>query len=154
MTSPSREADVLELCRRIEMAMAQLYDRLAELHSRRDEVRELWTKTAREEDNHAAQFELLLKRPSQPGVRADSAKAEKALRAVETILASYTERAPSVEEALEEAVTLENSLAQYHAEYAVEFGDEEQRRLFRAMMAADNDHVGALRAALERERRV
>jgi rubrerythrin len=148
------DAEVLEACRKIELRMAKLYDLLADLHAAHEKVRKLWAKTAREEDNHAQQFALLLRRPDGlPGLRVDGSKAEQALKAVDTIIASYHEKAPSVHEALEAAMTLEHTLAKYHADYAVEFTDEGQRQLFRAMMAADNDHVGALQAALGSHRK-
>jgi rubrerythrin len=145
------DVELLEICRRIEETMARLYHRLAEMHAGH-EVQALWHKTAREEENHALQFELLQRRPDLPPVRIDAARALKALEVAETVLAGYELEAPSVAAALEEAMLLEHSLAQYHADLAVAFPNDEQNRLFGSMMAADADHFGALQAALERER--
>lgn len=146
-----RDVKILEVCRKVEQATGRLYQLLARLHGDDAGMAALWAKTAREEENHARQVEMVMRRRSQMAVvvRADPGKAEKALALVESAIAASTVSTPSTRQALEEAITLENVLMQFHADYAVEFTDAADQNLFRSMMAADRDHVGALQAALE-----
>jgi rubrerythrin len=48
----------LKLCAEMEREMGALYRDLAAAHAEDPELAQLWFKTAREEDNHARQFEL------------------------------------------------------------------------------------------------
>ncbi len=146
------QARVLDTCHKLELTMAKLYYLLARQHAELAPVQALWVKTAREEDNHAQQFALLLRRGrTRPPARVDAEKAKAALAALEAVLTAFEAKAPSVHEALESAVMLERALAQFHADYAVAFANEDERKLFRSMMAADEDHVVALEAMLTRD---
>jgi rubrerythrin len=142
---------ILDTCRKVEEAAARLYHLLAKLHRDNAGMAALWTKTAREEENHATQIEMLRRRKMQmaSSVKVDPTKAEKALELVEAVIVDAMLNSIPVRRALEEAVTLENVLVQFHTDYAVEFADEADQKLFRSMMAADRDHVGALSAALD-----
>jgi hypothetical protein len=141
---------VLQVCQKVEEAAARLYHLLAKLHRDDAALSALWTKTAREEENHARQIEMVLLRRErmEAEVRADAQKAARALALVESTIAESMLRPPPVQKALEEAITLENVLMQFHADYAVEFGAPADQQLFRSMMAADREHVGVLQAAL------
>jgi rubrerythrin len=144
-------ARVLDACRRVEEGAARLYHRLAHVHRADGAIAALWTKTGREEENHARQVQMVI-RPRAPiasGLRVEYAKVERALAMVQALIEGVDSAPPPVGRALEEAITLEKTLAQFHAEYAVEFAEPAYRQLFRSMMAADRDHVGALEAALE-----
>ena len=91
---------VLRACRAIELAMAGLYEALAEIHQRDPSMAALWRKTAREETNHAAQFSLLLE--AIPETIKESALDAQALenlhQAVENTVEEYRLRSPSVRE--------------------------------------------------------
>jgi rubrerythrin len=145
------DVTLLDLCRKVELAAARLYHLYAKLH--RDEVgiSALWLKTAREEENHAQQIQMVIRRRGQLAVtiQADPEKAQKALALIEEMIAQGMVSVPPVHRALEDAVTAEHAFVQFHADYAVEFREESDRSLFRSMMAADKDHVGALQAALD-----
>jgi hypothetical protein len=142
---------ILSTCRKIEEGAAQLYHLLAEVHREEAHMAALWTKTAREEENHAQQIALVQRSQAKSGatVKVDLEKAEEALRMVGAVIEAYRRESPTVRQALEEAITIEYALTQFHADYAVEFGDAAYRQLFRSMMAADQQHVEALKAALD-----
>jgi rubrerythrin len=141
---------VLDLCRKIEEGAARLYHRLAYVHRADGAISALWTKTAREEENHARQVEMVLRQrgPVARAVNVDQTKAERALAMVHSLIDASDAAPPPVGQALEEAITLEGLLVQFHADYAVEFSEPSYQQLFRSMMAADRDHVAALAAAL------
>ena len=141
---------VLDLCRKIEEGAARLYHRLAYVHRSDGAISALWTKTAREEENHARQVEMVLRQraPVARALNVDQAKAEQALAMVQSLIGAVDATTPPVGQALEEAITLESLLVQFHADYAVEFSEPSYQQLFRSMMAADRDHVAALENAL------
>jgi rubrerythrin len=144
-----RDITLLDLCRKVELAAARLYRLYAKLHRQEAGTSALWLKTAREEENHARQIEMVMRRRARLAVtvRADPEKAQKALALLEEGAAQSMLNAPSVRHALEEAITAEHALMQFHADYAIELHEASDRNLFRSMMAADRDHIGALQAA-------
>jgi len=146
-----RDVTLLNVCRQVEQAAARLYHLYAKLLRDEPGISALWLKTAREEENHARQIEMVIRRHTQVAVsvHADPEKAKSALALTEQMIALAMVNTPSVRRALEDAITAEHAFAQFHADYAVEFGEEADRNLFRSMMAADKDHVGALEAALD-----
>jgi len=146
-----RDVALLGVCRQVEAAAARLYHLYAKLHRDDAGMSSLWLKTAREEENHARQIEMVMRRHARISavVRADPEKAQKALTLLEETIAHSMLTTPPIRRALEEAITIENAFMQFHADYAVEFSDSSDQRLFSSMMAADRDHVGALQAALD-----
>jgi rubrerythrin len=141
---------VLSACRAIELAMAGLYDALAEIHARDPAIARLWRKTAREEDNHAAQFSLLLDgmRDAILETVVDLAMLDQVRQAVENTVEEFRLRSPSVREALVAAIDFEEAMDRLHAQHAVTFIDRRCQRVFEAMMAADHGHLAKLRLAL------
>jgi rubrerythrin len=147
-----RDTKVLGACLKVEAAAARLYHLFAKLHRGDAGMSALWTKTAREEENHARQVEMVMLRRDRVSVvvRADPQKAERALAMLESAIGDSMLSTPDIRRALEEAISLENVLMQFHTDYAVEFTETVDQQLFRSMMAADREHVGALQAALDR----
>jgi len=130
--------------------MAGLYEALAEMHAHAPAIARLWRKTAREEDNHAAQFSLLLDGMREAVLEAtvDLSALESVRQAVENTIEEYRLRPPSVREALVAAIDFEEAMDRPHADQAVSFVDVRCRRMFEAMMAADCGHAAKLRLAL------
>jgi rubrerythrin len=147
-----RDTKVLGACLKVEAAAARLYHLFARLHRDDAGMAALWSKTAREEENHARQVEMVMLRRDRMSVvvRADLQKAERALAMLESAITDSMLSTPDLRRALEEAISLENVLTQFHADYAVEFVEAVDQQLFRSMMAADRDHVAALQAALDK----
>jgi rubrerythrin len=143
---------LLELCEQIELLAGQAYRKLAELHASDRELAALWTKTASEEDNHAAQFRVsaAMLAGMVDYVRVTSVDAVAAIDRLQAFLTLCAASPPSPIEALSEMIALEESLASFHLDNAAAFVRPEHRKLFQAMMNADRGHVEALRAALVR----
>jgi rubrerythrin len=141
---------LLELCEQIELLAGQAYRKLAALHAADTALAALWTKTAYEEDNHAAQFRVsaAMLAGMVDHVRVTSGDALAAVAKLRTFLLRCTSNPPSPSEALSEMIALEESLASFHLDNAAAFVRPEHRKLFEAMMKADRGHVEALRAAL------
>jgi len=140
---------ILELCRAIELAHAQWYRTLAEIHSAEPSLAALWRKTADEEEGHAAQFQLAIAGAAGVvRVKGDAESLKRVLRALEQDTQRLWERRPSALEALTTAIRMEELMAQVHLDQSAEFGQDSYRRLFRAMMASDHGHVDSLRTAL------
>jgi rubrerythrin len=141
---------LLDTCHAIELACERLYSALADAHADHPPIASLWRKTAREEQAHAAQFRLLMAGhgAAVEEVAVDRTEALAALQELEATASRIRMQTPTVEEALTFAVRLEERLAKFHADTAAIFHEDSQRRLFRAMMAADDRHTDALREAL------
>jgi rubrerythrin len=142
----------LEACLRLETIAAETYFALADAHGNDPEISALWRKTAGEEINHAEQFKLALR--LREGLvremRAEEPDVQEALELARAFLERVRTDPPGIVEALKTAVQLEVRFADLHADEAVGFRKGSQRRLFRAMREADDDHVQRLRAALHK----
>jgi rubrerythrin len=147
--------EILATCRRVEERAGDLYRILADSHAHVPAISALWRKTAREEDSHANLVAQSLRKvaSNEARVTITAQRAAQILAAIESIIASVRTQPIPVAQALEEAIGLERLMAECHADYAVQFNDPVQHQLFSAMMAADQDHVGSLQAALEDLRR-
>lgn len=140
----------LEIGYRLERAMFDLYQVLATAHEDAPTIAKLWRKTAREEEQHAAQFRLALSnaRSMVFEVRAEWKDALQMVQAIEALVQRYRANPPTIPEALRSAIALEKSLAHLHVDRACVFANDAHQRLFRAMMAADEEHIGSLENAL------
>ena len=139
----------LKLCAEMEREMGALYRDLAAAHAEDPELAQLWFKTAREEDNHARQFELALLYDEKLGTVLVTSETAKALVGVVPEMRwRLAEGQTSPVKALRTAIELEERFADFHMTTVTTFGTPGLRKLFEAMMAADRDHVAALRAEL------
>jgi len=132
--------------------MAGLYEELAALHHFDGTVARLWRKTAHEELNHAAQFSLLIETMSDAvsATLVDAGILDRVRLSIENTVEEYRLYPPSVREALVASIDFEESMHALHADQILVFADGQSKRLLQAMMAADRDHVAALRATLSR----
>ncbi len=140
---------LLDVCRRIEFAMAGLYRYLADRYPDLPDVAAALRKTANEEENHALQFQLASKLPNllvelKVGVEA----ADRLLKTVQDLDAKIRQAPPSAVTALQVALELERRLTDYHMDSIGVFQSPQLQEMFKAMMAADKNHQGALGEAL------
>jgi rubrerythrin len=142
--------EVLTACRDMETAMADLYEMLAKVHADIPHMVKLWTKTANDERNHAAQFALALDigNAAVEAVRVDLSVIERTIRSVKLLQKECATHPPTVEQALQAAISFEEALVNLHADKIPIFADASHKKLFGAMMAADQEHVGRLRRML------
>lgn len=141
-------ATVLEICRDIELASAELYEYFAEIFSDHREMAALWNKTAREEKKHALQFFVAMKLRREQIVGnlfVDSSTAGNTLSFVQSIYTMVKESPPTMLEALNVAITLEVNLGKFHMTTVGHFIDDSHKKLFTTMMNSDKKHVEALR---------
>ena len=140
---------VLDICRDVELQSEQLYLYFAGLFPGESSDARLWEKTAREEKNHAYQFELAIKanKGMLHSVSLDIQLAENILEYVQSVLDQVKRTPPGAREALECAIKLEERLAEFHLHCIAGFTSESQKKMFESMMAADNHHLKALRDA-------
>jgi rubrerythrin len=148
-TMTMEEVRILDICRDIEILNEQLYRYFADLFSENKEIATLWKKTANEEANHAQQFELAIriKKELLESVIIDAWTVATAFKFVRTLLESVKKSPPSVADALQIGVMLEERLTNLHLECIACFTEESHKMLFRAMMAQDNRHMESLREA-------
>ena len=132
--------------------MAGLYEELAALHDYDPAIAALWTKTAREEMNHAAQFSLLIETMSGTvsAVLVDPASLDRVRKAIESTVEEYRLHPPSVRDAMVAAIDFEESMHSLHADQILVFANPLSKRLVHAMMAADRGHIAAIRTALSK----
>lgn len=125
-----------------ELLNEQLYRYFAGLFPENEEIATLWRKTANEEANHAQQFELAIriKKELLVSVTIDAWTVATAFKFVRTLLESVKKSPPSVADALQIGVMLEERLTTLHLECIAGFTEESHKMLFRAMMAQDDRH--------------
>lgn len=131
--------------------MAHLYEVLAEAHRGSPSASRLWHKTAGEEHQHAAQFRLGMSGGGAmiTEVRIAWRDARDMIDAIERLARRYEEEPPSVPDALNTAISLEESLSNLHMNRACRFANTSHQQLFDAMMAADRKHLESLREGLQ-----
>ncbi len=141
--SPAR---FLHVCQHIEHRAADFYRLLAAAHKDYPNVSALWTKTAREEDNHALQYNVLMAGSAAivESCNNDLDAALETLRSVEEVIAQCRQDKPTPLEALRIAILMEEGLQRFHSVNAVNFRQNSYAKLFEAMMNADRAHIKAL----------
>jgi len=144
---------VLEICRDIELASGELYRYFAEIFSGHEAMAALWRKTATEEDNHAMQFVLAIKMRKETIIDTlslDISRAENTLKVVKSLTDLVRKNKPSMHEALQAAIKMEKGLVGFHMATVAHFVHESHKKLFTAMMKADNEHIEALEKFYQR----
>ncbi len=143
---------ILGACQMIENLCARLYSELARAHAADHEAHFVWNKTAEEELNHAQQIAMALRLTQGKGLdpNVDLRRAHATISMLRSSLNDARARPPSVVDALRMAVSLEEHLSRFHLEEATVIDDPAMKSLFRAMQAADRQHVETLRALLFR----
>lgn len=144
------DTHILEKCREIELLSKKLYLFFADLYAADADVRALWMKTADEEQNHADQFTLALKMKKNLSLtlHIDMQKAVFIVGELEKMINRFEVNPPKLVDALSTAIKLENYLADFHLVCVASFEDQSFKNMFSAMMAADQQHLARLEAAL------
>jgi len=140
----------LDLCAKNERMCAELYHYYSDLFRERDDISQLWKKTALEEENHQKQFELALRLSTSCDLELTSS-VERALSVHQTFLRLLDHvrmQPPDLLTALKKAIEMEEAIADIHLESSVVFKDSHVYELFRAMCDADQGHVESLKMYL------
>jgi len=146
----SGDCPIFEICAKIEAQTAELYHYYSELFHDDPDVARLWHKTALEEENHLRQFELAgrLYRKDDFTVAADIERAQRICHKLGALVSHVRQHPPDLETALTRAIEMEELLADLHMESVVRFTDGSVQKVFRAMMAFDQEHVHSLKKLL------
>lgn len=140
---------ILEKCREIELLCRDIYTCFAEIFADDPEAVTLWRKTAVEEQNHADQITLALKlrKGLSCHVEIDCSQIDFRITQMQGYLETVKISPPTLKEALALAIKLERKISSFHLDEMMVFEDESIKKLFRAMMASDRNHVESLEAA-------
>lgn len=146
------EISILNTCCEIEETAAQLYWYFASLYKDNAQLREAWEKTAREEEEHAAQFRLAsrLRGSGMRVLKTDYYKVKNVLDKMQTIYAGVQKSPPCQDDALRFAISMERALAEYHIGALVTFRDKELAHLFTSMKQNDESHIERFQQAVQR----
>lgn len=142
---------VLELCRDIELKCGELYSFFADNFREIPAATSLWRKTAGEESNHANQFTLainLLRTGIIDSLTIDRGQGDQTLQTITQLLHACRQQTPSLTEALQIAISVEEQLEVFHLNAIAAFSDESHKKLFDAMMKADRRHRETISEAL------
>lgn len=144
LSSSMEVVSLLQICRDIETVCAEIYHVYAERFAADEDLRELWQKTFEEERNHANQFVMAINLRRDGVVvnmNIDRARATQILEMVKGIYSGILVNMPSKIDALRSAIKLEKKLSEFHLDVMADFQDEGMKKMFSAMMMADNQHV-------------
>lgn len=138
----------LDLCRGIEGQCADLYHYYSSIYEDIPEVSGLWKKTALEEENHAKQFELVIRlwNETEFDVLLGSMRTAYSIQLkLSDLLKNIRHTRPDPLLAISKAVEMEERLADLHAHISLKFKEESMQKLFNALNGADCDHIADLR---------
>lgn len=152
VTMTISEQILLEKCREIELLCKELYDYFAELYADDEDAVRLWSKTAAEEENHAAQFTMALRLINDLPciILVDAARVESVILQFKGMIAKVKSAPPKLVDALGSSIKLEKYLAEFHLGCVAMFENDSYRKMFNAMMLSDNKHVESLQAAYDK----
>jgi rubrerythrin len=151
---PIETINTLHKCAEIEEVLGKMYDMFAEAYQEHPEISQVFKKTAGEERNHEYQIRLAIKSfcPTIESMALTTEEADKHLSMVRDFLEKLNNGIPDIEEALDIALKLEDISTRFHMDAAARFSDPSCAKLFKAMMAADEDHVATLEQTLKKLR--
>ncbi len=152
ITMTISEQILLEKCREIELLCKELYDYFAGLYSDNEDAVRLWSKTASEEANHAAQFTMALRLINDLPciILVDATRVESVILQFKGLIAKIKSAPPKLVDALGSSIKLEKYLAEFHLGCVAMFEDDSYRKMFNAMMSSDKEHVESLQAAYDK----
>lgn len=143
---------LLSTCAAIERAVGDIYFQFEQMYADIPQLSDLWQKTAREELNHEQQF-LMASRLYSSQLKPDSSVSLERLVTILSAVRGVHDRVlqspPSPERALKLAIDLEKQLVETHLKAVLCFDSQSVNGLFKAMMAADQEHVAALQKFLD-----
>lgn len=145
------EQILLEKCRKIEMYCAELYQYFTGLFSDNEQAAALFSKTALEEEGHAEQFTFALKLKKQLPcmVVADIKRVDSIVSQLQEVISRVKVSPPTLVSALTSSIKLEKHLYEFHVHMVVMFENQQNMKMFQAMMNHDQDHIGSLQAYLD-----
>lgn len=134
-------------CQKIEQVMGEVYRKLAGVRLYSHELRDIFERMARDEDDHARQLEVAKGVPEEvffEGARIDPEKLDDLLRRAHHFLRMAKNPPRSETLMVETARDLEREFLQIHLQNAVRFQDVGMAGLFQDMAREDKKHLETL----------
>lgn len=134
-------------CQKIEQVMGQVYRKLAEVKTYSENLRSIFERMARDEDDHARQLGVAKSVPEDvffEGGRFDAKKLDELLRRAHQLLRMAEDPPRSESLMLETAKDMEMEFIKIHLQNAVKFRDAAMAELFRDMAREDEKHFETL----------
>jgi hypothetical protein len=148
---PLNEIHVLETCCLVEERCAHIYRHFGRLFSEEPDICALWHKVATEEDHHANQFRLAMHHLGSeiPDIDIVDKKLYAILNKLDSIHSAIETHRPSLTEAFEMALYIENKLAEYHIDSMLTYAEHGLSELFITMERNDQGHLELLQNAID-----
>jgi len=144
---------ILEKFVRIELLAGQIYMEFAASEKSDDELKSIWLKMARDEEDHANALKLALRLPADeflPDVNRDCPDPETSIKTLSTILARAKTHSDSMVQMLSDAVMIEKKFRVIHASYSLSFKGQSLQKTFARLSRSDEEHVADLKKYIER----
>jgi rubrerythrin len=137
---------ILDTCAAIEAVGADIYWYFAKCYADTPGIRELWEKTAREEENHAKQFQLASRLHGEgiASLKSNDSRVKHILDKIRSIFENVRKSPPPLVEALRFSIKMEYALSEFHMNEMAIFEDRKIAQLFESMMNNDRDHIRML----------
>jgi rubrerythrin len=148
---PSTIQIVLRFCLEIETTCAEIYSSFAEKFADDPRLKQLWTKIAAEELNHAQIMGLAMRCKGMilREKNYDMDKFRTSSRSIRDILADLKNLDQTAEEALRTAINLENELKEFHLDQVLQFTNLAEEQFFNQLMEGDQQHIRQLEEAYQ-----
>jgi len=135
-------------CIAIEKTIGNIYRQLAESVSCDPELKDIWLKMAKEEDQHALDIGFAARLPGDGNFQPKAHLMAKIVRmhdfAKQALAKAQSGRLPA-QSAVELSLRLEDEFLAIHIASAVEFENESIGRMFAAMVRGDEEHCRGIR---------
>jgi len=138
-------------CCKIELLASRIYQHFAAQIEFPDRLRSTFNLLARDEEDHARQFDLALELPGRLVGNVHRIAWERVAAGLELARSEFHDlhlRRYTPEDALRLALKLEKDFIRIHLDNAVYIPDERIRSLFEGLARADEDHLATLREAV------
>jgi len=138
-------------CCKIELLASRIYQHFAAQGNFPERLRETFAQLARDEEDHARQFDLALELPE--GALGDVKRIawERIAAGLDRIRARFQDlhhEPCTAEQALKTALQLEKDFIRIHLDNSLYIEDQRIRRLFAGLARADEEHLATLREAI------
>jgi hypothetical protein len=145
--------DILDVCRDIRLACAELHHYYADLFVEDRASLLFWKRTALGEENHAKEFTLIVKLRRQHVIKSFRSdlllEAKIALIYLQSIIERAKQNPPSFAEALKTSIDLEEKLSRFHLQNVVKFTDPCFPKQFTGLIQADQERITSFRKAYD-----
>jgi len=138
-------------CCKIELMASRIYQHFANQVEFPERLRNTFAQLARDEEDHARQFDLALELPERRLGEVHRVAWESVVAGLDQVRAKFQDlhNTPmTAEEALKTALRMEKNFIKIHLDNSVYIEDQRVRDLFTGLARADEDHLATLRDAI------